>query len=232
MRSPSQCRPLRWLAPLAGLWAATCAPALAQDAPAEEAEGPPPVSAPTLRAVGFRDLDDGRDCDLLEARYGRCIEEVAFSSPWDVEGEAGKEDYARWLNTSELYLEMWDDMARRWFRDGDLLPESLGPDGHAALPPANLQWEASFPDRGAGDQRGRVFCLAGRRRLATRRLTCPPLPGGGLPERPLRVRRPAGRGRAPDHPDRRALRRAAGLQRPGPPLRADGRQPARLGALL
>jgi hypothetical protein len=159
MRSPSQCRPLRWLAPLAGLWAATCAPALAQDAPAEEAEGPPPVSAPTLRAVGFRDLDDGRDCDLLEARYGRCIEEVAFSSPWDVEGEAGKEDYARWLNTSELYLEMWDDMARRWFRDGDLLPESLGPDGHAALPPANLQWEASFPDRGAGDQRGRVFSL-------------------------------------------------------------------------
>ncbi len=135
-----------------------------------------PNVTPTVRVVGFQDLDPENDCPAAEARYGLCIERVEFmdtDSAWESkqsfeighrearksaeenpEQKAGLPDrvdtaYAtrtHWRNTGELYAQIWEDIAYRWPKDE--LGQAFEREGFTALPSTNEQWDASVRTRG------------------------------------------------------------------------------------
>ncbi|MED5370928.1 MAG: hypothetical protein VX899_07950 [Myxococcota bacterium] len=136
-----------------------------------------PNVTPEVKVVGFRDMDAENDCPATEARYGLCIERVEFmdsDSAWETsqafqmnhrgarkaaeEAPAENGDlpaevaqaYAtrtHWQNTGELYAQVWEDVAYRWEKDGDI-GQSLQREGFTALPTTNEQWSASVRTRG------------------------------------------------------------------------------------
>src|SRR5690606_11528841 len=80
--------------------------ALAQEAPKP--------TAPKVTVVGFRDLSDGQDCDPVEARYGRCVEEVRIVGKEHVYTSfltSDRQTLARLSSMGQLYGWMWDDLA-------------------------------------------------------------------------------------------------------------------------
>ena len=139
-------------------------PAGAQEAPKVEApaiggeEGEEEEGvAPGLRVVGFRDRAGTGDCDPIEARFGRCVEEVDFVDllPAWSKAEASPAQLVLWRNTSVLYAQLWEDMAQRWFQSGDVVETSMRNYRIDRLPTVAQQWEASIrKDK-------RVFALPG-----------------------------------------------------------------------
>ncbi len=119
--------------------------ALAEEGGEDGAGGAPAREAPALVAVGFQDRQDDRDCDPVEARFGRCIEEVTFVDDHAAWTAAPSDPLtrARWRTTATLYAQTWEDLAHRWFKAGDPLELTLRADGFRGLPPAPLQWEAT-----------------------------------------------------------------------------------------
>ena len=120
------------------------APAAGKEAgaPAEDAtvlEG----GAPDVRVIGFQDLPG--DCDPMDARFGECIEEVRFVDmvPAFSNLPASGTQKAQWRNSSQLYAELWEDIAHRWFKDEDVIAHTLRLQGLSALPTTSQQWEAS-----------------------------------------------------------------------------------------
>jgi len=111
---------------------------------AEEAATVVEGGAPDVRVLGFHDLEG--DCDPMDARFGDCIEEVRFVDmiPAFSGVPATSTQKAQWRNTSQLYAELWEDIAHRWFKDEDVLANTMRLQGWTALPTTSKQWEASL----------------------------------------------------------------------------------------
>lgn len=99
-------------------------------------------STPSVTVIGFRDLPDGQDCDPVEARYGRCVEEVRFVGQEHVYTSfltSDVEAHARLSSMGELYGWLWDDLAFRWKSD-TRIEETMRADGLTKLPEIAAQW--------------------------------------------------------------------------------------------
>jgi len=109
----------------------------------EEAEEVEAASAAGVHVVGFRDLPG--DCDTIAARFGRCIEEVEFVDllPAFSDRQASATQLALWRNSGKLYAQLWEDLAQRWFRNGDVIELTMKTHGLSQLPTTAVQWEAS-----------------------------------------------------------------------------------------
>ncbi len=137
-------------------------PVSAQEAPEVKVPGADDEAeeegiAPSLRVIGFRDRPGTGDCDAIEARFGRCVEEVDFVNllpAWSA-NEASAAQLSLWLNTSVLYAQLWEDLAQRWFQNGDVVETAMRSAQVTRLPTVAQQWEAS------ARKDKRVFALPG-----------------------------------------------------------------------
>ena len=128
------------------------------------AEDPPPLPpAPSIQTIGFMDADPSSNCSADDAMSGRCVERVWLYMPSDdlryydisrcPKGDpACPEAGRKWArdpetreaaseNISASYAQLWDVLARRWSRDGDVPQATLIAQGYTALPLAADQWE-------------------------------------------------------------------------------------------
>jgi hypothetical protein len=106
------------------------------------------TNAPAVFVLGFVD-DSEVDCDPIESRFGRCVEDVSFMPTdlaWKDKGSVPQLRQLEWQNTSSLYAEMWEDLAFRWSQPADPIITSLVARQITDLPPAKQQWQATFRD--------------------------------------------------------------------------------------
>ena len=135
-----------------------------------KAEDPAPLPpAPGVQSIGFIDADPGHNCPVDEAVKGQCVERVWLYMPQDdlrypdlircPEGDpACPESGRKWArddgtreaaskNISDSYAQLWDVLARRWSRDGDVPQATLFAAGYTGLPTASDQWEMQQKER-------------------------------------------------------------------------------------
>lgn len=106
------------------------------------AEDAPPVE-PRVVIIGFEDLDDGRDCDEVVARYGRCIEEVKFRDLESVYRPHGLDEPKTRLNTwTGTYGWMWDDLSFRFSSD-EVIEGTLVTSGVNRLPEVSTLFQST-----------------------------------------------------------------------------------------
>jgi hypothetical protein len=119
---------------LAGLFVSSAA--LAQDRPSP---------SPTVLVVGFEDDATDDDCNPVLARYGRCVERVAFtdlSTAWDEDLPSSDKEKPLFRATSSLYAQLWEDLSFRW-DEGDVLDSTLRARGVTALPSPGVAWQGT-----------------------------------------------------------------------------------------
>ena len=107
------------------------------------AGGGAPLAAPQVRAVAFADADDTANCDPVEARYGRCIEEAVFAERSMLFPADQPATHALLRNTSDLYASTLEDFTYRWAQKEDVLTATLQASGFLALPEPARTWDAA-----------------------------------------------------------------------------------------
>ncbi len=147
-------RTMRGFVTWLGLALLAVAPGLAAAVDEVEEEPQRPTST-SVRVVGF--VDRGGDCDPVLAAAGDCVELVDFASPVSAftSRDASSTQLAQWRTYGVLYAQLWEDLAYRWSRTGDVLTPTLIAHGATQLPPSSLLWEASTRER------GRIYSLPG-----------------------------------------------------------------------
>ncbi|MFT5684851.1 MAG: hypothetical protein ACI8RZ_005796 [Myxococcota bacterium] len=130
---------------------------------------------PDFRVIGFQDRPGTGDCNRAYARYGECIELVEFMpyeliarkmpvwenrDNWKELMEAQENGahrrklrkqrravFTQWRAMSQLYAQMWEDMAYRWTSSDDIALSTYRTSGYQVLPQASDEWDLSYPGR-------------------------------------------------------------------------------------